>query len=103
MKFPVCFLCKLIGLVNVLGRSLKRCVAEKFLNFILDPQVGARLADFNQYATPNRAAQAHVHPDNLSNPVIYPPPEVMKRLEFLQDLRHDTRVYDEIWTQIKAK
>jgi spermidine/putrescine transport system substrate-binding protein len=87
----------------VCARAPNRIVAEKFLNFILDPQVGARLADYNQYATPNKAAQAHVHPDNLSNPVIYPPPEVMKRLEFLQDMRQDTKIYDEIWTQIKAK
>jgi spermidine/putrescine transport system substrate-binding protein len=87
----------------VCAQAPNRIVAEKFLNFILDPLIGARLADYNQYATPNKAALAHVHPDNLSNPTIYPPPEVMKRLEFLQDLGLQTRIYDEIWTQIKAK
>jgi spermidine/putrescine transport system substrate-binding protein len=87
----------------VCARAPNRIVAEKFLNFILDPQIGARLADYNQYATPNKSAMAHVHPDNLTNPMIYPPPEVMNRLEFLRDLRKETKVYDEIWTQIKAK
>lgn len=87
----------------VCAKAPHRFVAERFLNFILDPQIGARLADYNQYATPNKAALAHVHPDNLSNPMIYPPPEVMKRLEFLRDLKSQTKVYDEIWTSIKAK
>jgi len=87
----------------VCAKAPHRIVAEKFLNFILDPQVGARLADYNQYATPNKAALAHVHPDNLSNPMIYPPPEVMKRLEFLRDIERDTKVFDEIWTSVKSK
>lgn len=87
----------------ICAKAPNRIVAEKFLNFILDPQVGARLADYNQYATPNRAALQYVHEDNLSNPMIYPPADVMKRLEFLRDLGKDTRLYDEVWTQVKAK
>jgi spermidine/putrescine transport system substrate-binding protein len=87
----------------VCANAPHRIAAEKFLNFILDPQVGARLADYNQYATPNKAALAHVHENNLNNPTIYPPPEVMKRLEFLRDLKKETKLYDEIWTSVKAK
>ena len=87
----------------VCAKAPNRIVAEKFLNFILNPEVGARLADFNQYATPNKAALAFVHPDNLANPVIYPPGDVMKRLEFLRDLGKGTRAYDEVWTSLKAR
>ena len=87
----------------ICARAPHRLVAEKFLNYILEAQVGARLADFNQYATPNKAARAHVHPDNLSNPLIYPPADVMRRLEFLRPLGKETRLYDEVWTQVKAK
>lgn len=87
----------------VCAKAPNRIVAERFLNFILDPQIGARLADYNQYATPNKAALAHVHPDNLANPTIYPPPDVMKRLEFLRELGPGRKLYDEVWTQIKAK
>jgi spermidine/putrescine transport system substrate-binding protein len=87
----------------VCAKAPNRIVAERFLNFILDPQVGARLADYNQYATPNKAALAHVHADNLANPTIYPPPDVMKRLESLRDPGPARKIYDEIWTQIKAK
>jgi spermidine/putrescine transport system substrate-binding protein len=87
----------------ICAKAPNRIVAEKFLNFILDPQIGARLADYNQYATPNKAALQYVHPDNLANPMIYPPADVMKRFEFLRDLGKETRLYDEIWTQVKAK
>jgi spermidine/putrescine transport system substrate-binding protein len=87
----------------ICAKAPNRTVAEKFLNFILTPEIGARLADFNQYATPNKSALAHVHPDNLANPTIYPPPEVMRRLEFLRDLGRSTRLYDEVWTRVKAR
>jgi spermidine/putrescine transport system substrate-binding protein len=87
----------------VCAKAPNRLVAEKFLNFILNPEVGAKLADYNQYATPNKAALAFVHPENLANTMIYPPPDVMKRLEFLRDLGKRTWLYDEVWTRVKAK
>src|ERR1043166_3374100 len=87
----------------VCAKAPHRIVAEKFLNFILKPEVGAQLADFNQYATPNKAALQFVKSENLSNPMIYPPSDVMKRLEFLHDLGRQTRLYDEVWTHVKAK
>jgi spermidine/putrescine transport system substrate-binding protein len=46
---------------------------------------------------------AFVHPENLANPTIYPPPEVTQRLEFLRDLGKRTWLYDEVWTRVKAK
>ena len=87
----------------VLAKAPHRDLAEKFLNYILDGKVGARLSNFNQYATPNQAAKAFINPGDLKNPAIYPPPEVLAKLEFLKDLGKDTRLYDEIWTQVKVK
>lgn len=87
----------------ICARAPHRAIAEKFLNFILDPEIGARLADFNQYATPNKAAKQHVKPENLKNPAIYPDAETMARLEFLRDVGKSTRLYDEVWTQVKAR
>ena len=39
----------------------------------------------------------------LKNPAIFPPPEVMSKLEFLEDLGAKARLYDEVWTAVKAK
>ena len=85
------------------AKAPNRIMAEKFINFILDPKVGARLSNFNQYATPNRAAREFVKPEDLKNTAIYPSPEMMAKLEFLKDLGDKSRLYDELWTQIKSK
>jgi len=87
----------------VLAQAPHRDLAEKFINHMLDAQVGARISNFTLFATPNKAAREFIRPADLKNPAIYPPPEVMPRLEFLKDLGDRTRLYDEIWTQIKSK
>lgn len=80
-----------------------RDAAEKFIDFILDPQVGGRLSNFNQYATPNKVAKAFINPDDLKNPAIYPSAEMMAKLEFVDDVGDANKLYDEIWTQVKSK
>lgn len=77
--------------------------AHKFINFILDPKIGAQLSNFNRYATPNAAAKPFITPADLKNTAIYPTPEVMKKLEFILDLGKDTRLYDETWTTVKSR
>ena len=87
----------------VLAKAPHRELAEKFINFLLDPKVGARLSNFIQYSSPNKAAKDLISREDLKNPAIYPTPEIMSRLEFLEDLGSKMRLYDEIWTQVKAK
>ncbi|MFN7964042.1 MAG: spermidine/putrescine ABC transporter substrate-binding protein [Thermoanaerobaculia bacterium] len=77
--------------------------AEKFLNFILDPQIGARLSNFNRFATPNKAAKQYLNPEDVNNIKLYPTPEEMAKLQFVQDLGDNNKLYDEIWTQLKSK
>ena len=80
-----------------------RDVAFKFINYILDAKVGAQLSNFNQYATPNKAAKAFITPADLANPAIYPSAEMMGKLEFVNDLGDTNKLYDEVWTQVKSK
>ncbi|MBN8246277.1 MAG: spermidine/putrescine ABC transporter substrate-binding protein [Verrucomicrobia bacterium] len=87
----------------VTARAPHRDLAERFLNWVLDPKQGARLAAFTRSGTPNAAAREFLPPELLKNTVVYPPPEVLARLEFLEDLGSKTRLYDQIWTQIKAR
>ncbi len=84
------------------SKAPNRPMAEKFINYILEAKVGAKLSNFNQYATPNKASKEFITPDDLNNPAIYPTPEIMAKLEFLQDLGSNTKLYDEIWTQVKS-
>lgn len=85
------------------AKAPNRDMAEKFINYILDAKVGARLSNFNRYATPNKAAKEFINADDLRNTAIYPTPEIMNKLEFLHDLGVNTKLYDELWTQVKAK
>lgn len=87
----------------VLSGARQRDLAEAFLNFCLDPEVGARLANFTRFATPNAAARAHLRPADRDNPVIYPPASVLERLEFLRPLGAQSRLYDEVWTSVKSR
>ncbi len=79
-----------------------REAAHAFLNFLLDPGVAARLANFTKYATPNQTALADVDPTLRDDPALYPPPEVQRRLEFVVDVGEATRLYAETWVRVKA-
>ncbi|MDB6111117.1 MAG: extracellular solute-binding protein family 1 [Pedosphaera sp.] len=58
---------------------------------------------YTQFASPHKAAMEFIPAADLKNPAIYPSPEIKAKLEFLEDLGSKTRIYDEIWTQVKAK
>lgn len=85
------------------AKAPNRDMSEKFINFILDAKVGAQLSNFNQYATPNKAAREFITPDDLANSAIYPPEEIMGKLEFIVDVGDASQLYDEIWTQVKSE
>ncbi len=87
----------------ITARAPHREAAERFIDFILEPRVGAQLSDFNVTATPNRAARALVNPQDARNPAIYPPPEVMARLEFVADLGEANKLYEDAWARVKAR
>ena len=77
--------------------------AHAFLNYILEPEIGAKMATFNRYATPNAAAKAFVAEEDLNNPVIYPDLETFSKMEYIEDLGSANRLYDEAWTMIKTQ
>ena len=77
--------------------------AHKLINFILDPAVGADIAAFIYYATPNKAAKSLMDKDYTDNPAIFPPPDVIARSETaIYPGQKVTRLLDEAWTRVKA-
>ncbi len=77
--------------------------AHKWINWLLEPEVGAELSNYNQYPTPNAAAEAFVNPEDLNNPGIYPTPEIMQTLHFTKDLGKANRIMDAAWTRAKSR
>ena len=77
--------------------------AHTWINWILEPEVGAALSNYNQYATPNAAAEPFITPEDLTNPGIHPTEEIMKTLHFTRDLGKGNRIMDEAWTHVKSQ
>jgi spermidine/putrescine-binding protein len=76
--------------------------ALHFLNYLLDPQVGAAITNFTYFASPNEAALPYIDEEITSDPGTYPPEEVMRKLDWLYDVGDAIFIYDEMWTQIKG-
>jgi spermidine/putrescine transport system substrate-binding protein len=74
-----------------------------FINYILDAEAGAKLANYIQYGSPNQASLPFITPEDLDNPVIYPDSSIMARLEFLSDPGSAARLFDEAWTTVKSR
>ena len=63
--------------------STHPCSAHSFIDFVLEPKIGAEVATYAGVATPNQAALEYVPSQLKTNPGIYPLPEVRARLELL--------------------
>jgi len=77
--------------------------AELFINYILDPQVSAKISKEFPYANPNAAAHQYIDGSTLKNTTIYPSENDMKIGERLRDLEDATKLYDKIWAEVKSK
>lgn len=76
--------------------------AHVFMNFILDPAVGARLTNYSRYSSPNEAAWPMLDDELRARMDLLLEGGGMDRLEFIEDQGEDRRLYDQMWTRIKA-
>ena len=74
--------------------------AHQFINYILDAKVGADIANFIYYATPNGAAKAIMDKEYTQNPAIFPDDKTLQKLEYQLFLGQDfsTKIEEE-WTR----
>ncbi|MDR1608793.1 MAG: spermidine/putrescine ABC transporter substrate-binding protein [Deltaproteobacteria bacterium] len=78
-------------------------VAHEFLNYILEPKVAAKLASFNNYATPNSKAMEFISDEDKNDPGMYPPENLIQKMEYFKDLGPNFRLYEETWTLVKSR
>lgn len=77
--------------------------AHAFLDFILDPKRQAAETDFTYYASGEDEAKKYINPDILNNAGVYPPAEVVAKLEAALDLPKEALQYrEEAWTKLKS-
>ena len=80
-----------------------KALAETFIDYILDPQVGADISNYTAYGSPNRAAVEgdFVEADLLDDPGIYPSAETRERLFFVEQDPEREALYNDAWDELR--
>ena len=76
--------------------------AHAFLNFLMDPKVAGKEPSVTYYAQCISAAKPYIDPTILSNLSVYPPQQVIDKLEAQKALGDGQKLRDEIWTEFKS-
>lgn len=82
-------------------KAKNKKLAEEFINFIYKPEISAQVSEEFPYANPNKAAYPLIGKDKLNDIAVYPPREAVEGNELIQDVGETTKLYDDIWTEIK--
>jgi len=78
-------------------------LAEDFINYCHRPEVAARFVNDCGFNTPSRYERQEIDPWLLANPAVFPEPTSLNRCEFMRDLGPVISLYDQYWTEIKAR
>ncbi|WP_251862326.1 extracellular solute-binding protein [Clostridium sp. Marseille-Q2269] len=86
----------------VIPRKAKnKKLAQEFINFIYKPEVSVQVSEEFPYANPNKAAYRLMDKNKLNDIAIYPPRKAVQGNELIKDVGSSTKLYDDIWTEIK--
>jgi spermidine/putrescine transport system substrate-binding protein len=85
----------------VLKTAPHKELAMRFINYLLDPQVAARTSERLLFAAAPAVTKRLVAPTVQDNPAVYPPDEILHRLEWMKDVGEAVRAYDRAWTELK--
>ena len=77
-------------------------LAEKFINFMNEPEVAQASAEFTYYTTPNKGAYDLLDEDFKNNPYIYPDLSKMKTETFSALPKETNRLIGNLWTELFA-
>ncbi|MFN8494042.1 MAG: spermidine/putrescine ABC transporter substrate-binding protein [Caldilineaceae bacterium] len=84
--------------VVIPANSPRKRTAELFLNFLLRPEISARIANERHFAISNEAAFPLVKPEILHDPVIFSPSAALKNAEILVALSPvGQKRYADLW------
>lgn len=83
--------------------SKQKEAAEMYINFMCEPAVGAANCEYIGYSTPNIASRQLLDEEITSNPIAYPPEEVIAKATYFQTLPDEmNRALDDGWKQLLA-
>jgi len=75
--------------------------AHSWMNYVLDPVIAAREITYTGFLSPVSGTESHLDPKVAGDPLIFPPPDALKRGErTVRNETYDRRVA--ILTKFKA-
>lgn len=80
----------------------QKLAGEMFINFLLRPEISAMLSNYNYFASPNEAAEAELDPEFLEDPTVYPPDEVLDKLQYIRPVGEAESLFQRLWDEVKA-
>ncbi len=77
--------------------------AEKFIDFLCDPEIALENIEYICYSSPNSGAYEMLDDEVKNNPVIYPDEEIISNCEAFVHLPPETiQLMSDLWTEIRA-
>ncbi len=79
-----------------------KAAAERFMDFVLRPEISKLISDAFPYTNPNLAARRLLTAAQLANPASYPTPEQEKDLETFRDIGATASEVDAMVSELKS-
>ncbi|MBR6740278.1 MAG: spermidine/putrescine ABC transporter substrate-binding protein [Clostridia bacterium] len=80
-----------------------KSAAEKYINFLCDPEISGGNMDAIGYSTPISEAKQYMDPETASSAIAYPDEETLERAVSFTNLPTETiRQMNSLWTSIKS-
>lgn len=83
----------------IIRSSTQRAAAEEFIDYMLRPDISARVTNFSYYATVNGAALPYVDRTLINGPAYYVPHG--REIHYREDLGDDEAIYREVWADVR--
>jgi spermidine/putrescine transport system substrate-binding protein/spermidine/putrescine transport system permease protein len=77
--------------------------AELFINFVLRPDISAKISEAFPYLNPNLAARELLTPAQRNNPASYPTAHELANMQTFKDIGDQATKIDELVTSLKAQ
>lgn len=77
--------------------------AYKFLNFLLEPQVSAKISEITNFSNPNKAATEYLPEDFKNNPMLNLSDDVIENTSFYINVEDILEKYEHIYSEFKSR
>lgn len=87
----------------ITAKSPHPLAAEMFLNYVLRPEVSAKITNYNSYPSANEKASRFITPEILNDPVVFPKNDELKNAEIILPLSAEgEKLHNQLWERFLA-